>query len=125
MRLFVSLSILAIIGCTWGIIPEEPSEKDTSENNGGGGGSGNDRDGDGTADALDCDPDDPNANPEAKEVCNGFDDDCDGETDEGFDTTWYRDADNDGYGAGQPKTSCEKPEGYVEQDGDCDDGDKK
>ncbi len=123
MRILVPLAILAILGCS-GIIPDEPSEKDTSENNGGGG-SGNDRDGDGTPDATDCDPDDPNTNPDAEEVCNGFDDNCDGETDEGYDSTWYADDDNDGYGAGEAKTACEQPEGYVEENGDCDDGDKK
>ncbi len=30
------------------------------------------------------------------EICNGVDDDCDGEVDEGFIVTYYRDADGDG-----------------------------
>jgi hypothetical protein len=68
-----------------------------------------DLDGDGysvtTACALpggDCDDSDPFVSPGAVEACNGFDDDCDGQVDEGFD------ADGDGY------ATC---------DGDCDDGD--
>jgi len=42
------------------------------------------------ANAEDCDDDDPAKNPEAEETCNGIDDDCDGNVDEGFDQ------DNDG-----------------------------
>ncbi len=35
--------------------------------------------------AGDCEDDEPSANPEGTEVCNGVDDDCDGQTDEGPD----------------------------------------
>ncbi|MBM4372608.1 MAG: putative metal-binding motif-containing protein, partial [Deltaproteobacteria bacterium] len=41
-----------------------------------------DSDGDGTPDPLDCAPLDPRIHPDAEEVCNLLDDDCDGETDE-------------------------------------------
>jgi hypothetical protein len=41
-----------------------------------------DSDGDGTPNALDCDPNDPEKNAAAEEVCNGLDDDCDGLVDE-------------------------------------------
>ena len=57
------------------------------------------------------------------EVCNGIDDDLDGEIDEGLTlSTFYRDADEDGYGVmGNTVEACEAPEGYVAQAGDCDD----
>lgn len=42
-----------------------------------------DADGDGVNDGPDCDDGDPMVNPGAKEICNGVDDDCDGDTDEG------------------------------------------
>ena len=47
----------------------------------------------------------------AAEICNGIDDDCDGETDEdALDcTTYYLDTDGDGYGLGLGTCFCEKP----------------
>ena len=59
-----------------------------------------DADCDGVPDADDCRPDDPAISPDANEACNGFDDNCDGVVDEGYD--------EDGDGA----TTCA---------GDCDD----
>ena len=59
-----------------------------------------------------------------EEVCNGVDDDCDGQVDEGFIVTYYRDADGDGYGAlNNPKqgTTCNVPAGYVLNSTDCND----
>ncbi len=43
-----------------------------------------DRDGDGFAACEECDDRDPNVNPRAREVCDGIDNDCDGEVDEHF-----------------------------------------
>lgn len=57
------------------------------------------------------------------EVCNGIDDDGDGEIDEGFTkTTWYYDGDHDGYGTNSTTIlSCQQPVNYVAQGGDCND----
>jgi len=81
------------------------------------------------ADSSDCDDADAQVNPAATEICNGADDDCDGLTD-GQDadvadaSTWYQDADGDGYGdASTAMPACNQPAGYVADDSDCDDGD--
>jgi hypothetical protein len=74
----------------------------------------------------DCDDGDPAVHPEAEEACNGTDDDCDGETDEGTLLDFWTDADGDGWGDAAALTqACEAPEGHVgaEALGDCDDGD--
>jgi MYXO-CTERM domain-containing protein len=75
----------------------------------------------------DCDDTDPLVSPDQPEICdNQTDDDCDGVTDaDAVTTTWYLDADGDGIGvADDPLTICgTPPEGYVLEDGDCDDTD--
>jgi len=51
-------------------------------------------------------------------------DTADGEVDGGCDTplAWYLDDDDDDYGTSdQVKVACERPQGYVANDGDCDD----
>ena len=61
------------------------------------------------------------AEPKA-EVCNGIDDDCDGETDEEASdcTTYYQDPDGDGYGLGNGECLCVEPVGsWVTVGGDC------
>ena len=61
-------------------------------------------------------------NPDAVEVCDGLDQDCDGIADNGVLQTWYLDGDFDGYGqAGLGVEACEPPSGYVGNDDDCDD----
>ncbi|UJR81861.1 putative metal-binding motif-containing protein [Sandaracinus amylolyticus] len=56
------------------------------------------------------------------ESCNALDDDCDGTTDEGVRTTFYADADDDGYGVTSSAIqACTRPSGYATQGGDCDD----
>lgn len=74
-------------------------------------------------DNTDCDDAVAAINPAATEVCNTFDDDCDGEIDESGEVgTWYYDADGDG--AGDPAisvSSCDRPVGYVIDGTDCDD----
>ena len=126
------------------------------------------------SDNTDCDDTDETVNPDASEICNGVDDDCDGvvpsdETDDDGDgyvectgedcddtrddiylgadetcgngededcdglsdeddaidaTTWYLDSDQDGDGdPTQTDVECEQPNGYVDNDDDCDDSD--
>jgi hypothetical protein len=56
------------------------------------------------------------------EVCNGLDDDCDGNTDEGLQDTFYIDNDGDGFGDGSNATqACSAANGYVDNTLDCND----
>jgi predicted outer membrane repeat protein len=74
----------------------------------------------------DCDDSTATVHPEAQEVCDGADNDCDQEVDEGFTLQqWFADADADGYGDPESDVweACEAPQGYVVNDTDCDDTD--
>jgi hypothetical protein len=95
---------------------------------------GRDGDGDGFEDAACCNGSGPGAcgtdcndavrgaHPDATEVCNGIDDDCDGMIDEGVLVTVYRDADGDGRGdRATPMTACETTSGFSPTADDCDD----
>ncbi|MES2644481.1 MAG: MopE-related protein [Myxococcota bacterium] len=84
-----------------------------------------DVDGDGFDEESDCDDADAATNPDAAEVCDGADNNCDGAVDEGVaEATWYADADGDGYGDEASATSaCVAPAGAVAAAGDCDDTD--
>ncbi len=77
------------------------------------------------SDDNDCDDTDANAFPGNDEYCDGVDNDCDGNVDEpaAVDTsTWYRDADSDGYGSSAvTRDDCNQPSGYVADNTDCDD----
>lgn len=73
------------------------------------------------SDSTDCDDTDSTINPGAEEICNGIDDNCDGNEDEGC-TTYYFDSDGDTYGdPASTVTSTYPPAGYVSNDTDCDD----
>ncbi|MFH1465245.1 MAG: putative metal-binding motif-containing protein [Pseudomonadota bacterium] len=84
-----------------------------------------------TAAGGDCDDGEPGVNPSATEVCGAVDEDCDGlvdDDDPSLDpsgaSTWYPDADLDGYGdSASPLIACTAPSGAVLTGGDCDDGD--
>lgn len=62
--------------------------------------------------------------PECKEICNGQDDNCNGEIDEGVLIDYYIDSDSDGYGnPGITQQGCTAPAGYVADNTDCNDND--
>ena len=82
-----------------------------------------DADGDGVFAMDDCDDADPNNFPGNAESCDGADNDCDGEADNGVLLSGFLDNDGDGYGAlDQPLEGCEYGiNGFVENSEDCDD----
>jgi hypothetical protein len=76
-------------------------------------------------DGGDCN-DDPAGNgaafhPGALEVCDGLDNNCNGQRDEGFTLqTYWRDQDSDTYGDPlQAVQACQQPTGYVTNNADC------
>lgn len=79
---------------------------------------------------MDCDDTAAAINPNATEVCDSIDNDCDlkiDTADSSLDAStahvYYRDADGDTYGGTQTMTACSRPSGYVELQGDCNDSD--
>jgi len=79
----------------------------------------------------DCDDADPAVNPDMAEVCNGIDDNCDGNIDDDDPTvdpasmrSFWIDSDGDGFGDPIIQLdACRAPSGYVDNDLDCDDTD--
>ena len=75
----------------------------------------------------DCDDLSADVYPNAREFCNGVDDNCDGNVDDEDPAvfgqlSWYHDDDGDGWGAGlATKEACIKTEGFSENGLDCDD----
>ena len=70
----------------------------------------------------DCNDGAVTISPAATEVCDSLDNDCDGSTDEGVTSTYYRDADGDTYGSPSVTTAaCSLPAGYVTNNTDCND----
>ncbi len=78
-------------------------------------------------DDTDCDDTDPMVNPSIYADCeDGRDEDCDGEIDEGPDSTFYRDLDGDGFGdMSDTLVECAPPPGWVWDATDCDDSDSE
>ena len=85
-----------------------------------------DIDGDGLS-VEDGDCDDEDANIPGEELCDGIDNNCDGNIDESdaFDAPiWYGDQDGDGFGSAiETLIACEAPEGFVDNNEDCNDED--
>ncbi len=113
-RLFAAslpISLLAATGCgpiALGDTEEEPVVTDA--------------DGDGFDVGDDCDDGDEAINPDATEVCDEVDNDCNDLIDEAGGTTGYQDQDSDGYGTRAfVDYSCTMKDGYVDNYDDCDD----
>lgn len=81
-------------------------------------------------DNTDCDDTVAAVNPGATEICDGIDNDCNGDIDDGLNCnattiTYYEDKDGDGYGdSGDSGTEFESDPGtgYTKDHTDCDDG---
>jgi hypothetical protein len=71
----------------------------------------------------DCNDADPLINPNATEICDGIDNDCDGIADDSLIfTMYYVDADGDGFGdEATGVESCSQPQNTITVGGDCDD----
>ncbi len=80
-------------------------------------------------DSTDCSDADPDVNPDGIEVCDGIDNDCSGawdDSDPGVvdQAIWYLDEDGDDVGVTELYAiACQQPEGFVAEEGDCDDED--
>lgn len=70
----------------------------------------------------DCGPLNPSVYPNAPELEDGLDNDCNNIVDDGFGPTWFLDNDGDGFGdISESIQATEQPAGYVNNGDDCDD----
>ena len=119
MKLLSLLPLMLLIGC-----PSAPKDSDSTDT---GTTPLTDNDGDGFTSDVDCDDTLADVNPDAPEICDDVDNDCDGQIDGASATdaaTWYADTDGDSYGDPDSLTAdCAQPEGYTADMGDCDDAD--
>jgi hypothetical protein len=121
MRTMLLPLLLGLSGCIW-ISPEDLQSRQRDLG---------DVDGDGYVDLAyggeDCDDSDEAIHPDATELCDDVDNDCDGQVDEDDADdalAWYADQDGDGHGdASDVREACTQPSGYVPDADDCDDGD--
>ena len=110
--LSIALCLLAPVGC-------DGKSEDSSDTV--------DADGDGYPERVDCNDADSAVHPEALEICDGADNDCNDKIDDddaGLDAEstpkWYTDADLDGFGSAET-AACVQPAGTVAVGMDCDD----
>jgi len=76
----------------------------------------------GTTCGTDCDDSRRDVLPGATEVCNGYDDNCNGSVDEGLLLAGFADADRDGHGTlTMPQMSCPGTTGFSLLSDDCND----
>ncbi|MBM76167.1 MAG: hypothetical protein CMK59_12260, partial [Proteobacteria bacterium] len=77
----------------------------------------------------DCNDQDNTINPDATEICDEADNNCDEQIDEGEaadGTVWYLDNDSDGYGVeSTQQIACGQPQGYSLLFGDCNDNNEE
>ena len=69
----------------------------------------------------DCNDSDPQITPIHPELCDIKDNNCNGQVDEGVQLTWFKDNDGDDFGGTTTSLSCEAPEGFAADSGDCND----
>ena len=106
-----------LLGCLPHSLAEDPPKEKVIQ----------DYDQDGFANDVDCDDLRPEVHPEAPEVCDNRDNNCDGIIDDDdpaleTDIIWYEDNDGDGFGNPDSVTnSCIIPSGHVGEAQDCDD----
>lgn len=76
------------------------------------------------ANGDDCNDNDPSIHPGAKEICEGIDSNCDGNTDKDIEVTFYTDADGDTHGdVNKPVKACKPSKNAVILSDDCNDDD--
>ena len=120
---FLSLPCFLVVGCAG------EDEKDGSEDTSAvvdDTGEVADADSDGFPASLDCDDENAAVNPDAEEICDGLDNNCDGVVDEDAvdRVDWFADSDGDGFGdAEETESACEAPAGFIADATDCDDSD--
>ncbi len=118
MRWFITLTLLALVGCESGVDTAEAVDS-----------SWIDADGDGYREDVDCNDADPDVHPGALELCDGVDSNCAaGDSDAEDALRWFYDRDGDRYpDQSSWVDSCESVEDHVVEDDvvgwDCDDTD--
>jgi hypothetical protein len=70
---------------------------------------------------TDCNDNNASIYPGAIETCNGFDDNCDNQIDEGVKSVFYTDVDGDGFGSGTAIYSCVQAANTATNNDDCND----